>query len=219
MGLITTAKIIEYDYASNCLVVRPSVLIDREIFDKEAAVCELRLDDGRSISAEQRRKIFAIINEISLWSGHDPEYLRQHLTWEFCGRVGVDYFSLSSVDMTTAKEFINFLIEFCFIHSVPTKDTLLNRTEDTDRYLYTCLYYRKCLICNGRAELHHVDRVGMGFDREQICHIGLRAEALCRIHHTEAHTLGQSDFDDKYHIYGIQLDKKLCEIYNLKKEV
>lgn len=216
MGLITTARIIKYDYGSNSLTVKPNALIDRDVFEKEAKTCELRLDDGRVISADQRKKIFAIINEISLWSGHDPEYLRQHLTWEFCGDYGVDYFSLSNVDMTTAKEYINYLVEFCFTHSVPTKDTLLNRTEDIDRYLYACLYHKKCLVCNDKAELHHVDKVGMGFDRERICHIGLRAEALCRKHHNEAHSLGQAAFDEKYHVYGIQLDDKLCDIYSLK---
>lgn len=216
MSLITTAKIIEYD--GKRLVVVPTDLIDRELTDKEVSVCELRLDDGRSISAEQRKKIFALIREISIWSGNEPEYIRIYLTWDFCCKYGCDMFSLADVDMTTARYYINYLIDFCFKWSVPTKDTLLNRTDDIDRYLYACLYHKKCIICNSKAELHHVDHIGMGFDREQISHLGLRAEAVCRKHHIEAHSRGQQTFDSMYNIYGIKLDKKLCNRYNLRAD-
>lgn len=215
MSFTTTARIIEYDFNSNRLVVQADELIDREIFDKDAGRCELRLDDGRSISAIQHRKIFAIVKDIALWSGHEPEYIRSYLTWDFCKEYGSDYFSLSDVDMTTAKDFISYLIEFCFRLVVPTRDTLLNRTDDIGKYLYTCLLYKKCAVCNSEAELHHTDRVGMGFDREKISHIGLKAQALCRKHHTEAHAMGQTAFDEKYHIYGIELDSKLCGVYRI----
>lgn len=216
MSLITTAKILEYD--GEKLVVVPTDLIDRELTDKEISVCEIRLDDGRSISADQRRKIFALIREISQWSGNAPEYIRLYMTWDFCCKYGCDMFSLSDVDMTTAREFISYLINFCFKWSVPTRDTLLNRTDDIDRYLYACLYHKKCIICNADAELHHVDHVGMGFDREQISHLGLRAEAVCRKHPIEVHSRGQHTFDELYHVYGIKLDKKLCDRYKLKSD-
>lgn len=214
MGLITTAKIIKYD--GEKLTVVPNELIDRELTDKEIKICELRLDDGRSISADQRKKIFALIKEIAMWSGNEPEYIRSFLTWDFCCKYGSDMFSLSDVDMTTAREYISYLIEFCFKWGVPTREALIDRTEDIGRYLYACLYHKKCIVCNDNAELHHVDHVGMGFDREQICHLGLRAEAVCRKHHIEAHNSGQHTFDDKYHVYGIKLDKKLCNVYGLK---
>lgn len=216
MSLITTARIIEYDGTN--LVVAPNELIDRELTDKEIKMCEIRLDDGRSISAEQRHKIFAIIREISMWSGNEPEYIRMYMTWDFCCKYGCDMFSLSDVDMTTARHYISYLIDFCFRWDVPTKDTLLNRTDDIDKYLYACLYHKKCIVCNANAELHHVDHVGMGFDREQISHLGLRAEAVCRKHHIEAHNIGQHSFDEKYHIYGIRLDEKLCKRYRLKAD-
>lgn len=219
MGFTTTAKIIEYDYNNNRLLVQADDVIDRELFEKGAKVCELRFDDGRIISAEQRKKIFAIIREIAMWSGNEPEYIRAFMTWDFCENEGINMFSLSDTNITTAKDFISYLIEFCFKWSVPTKDTLLNRTDDIDKYLYACLLYKKCTICNDPAELHHTDHVGMGFDREQISHLGLRAEALCRKHHTEAHNVGQQAFDERYHIYGISLDKKLCGIYKLKNNI
>lgn len=213
--MLTTARIRGYD--GRYLLVEPIVSIDRELLQKQVDTVELRLDDGRTLSAEQRRKIFAIIRDISLWSGHSPEYLRQYLTWDFISLTGRDWFSLSDVDRTTAREYISYLINFCFHHDVPSKDTLLHQTDDIGRYLYLCLEHCKCAVCNRRAEVHHVDRIGMGRDREQIVHEGLLAIALCREHHEEAHRREKEFFEDN-HIYGIRLDAYLCRCLNLKGE-
>lgn len=212
MENIYTAELISYD--GKVLMLAPSESIDRPLLQKEVHSVELRLVDGRTISADQRRKIFAVIRDISLWSGHDPEYLRQLLTWDFRSIDGRETFSLSNIDITTAKEFLNYLIDFCFKFDVPSNDTLLHRTDDIGRYLYMCLEHRKCAICNKRAEVHHVDRVGIGRDRETVVHIGLKAVALCKEHHEEAHRREHELFAENY-IYGIPLDKYLCERLNL----
>lgn len=203
-----TAEIVGYD--GTFLTVKPDMSIDRELLRKGPQTVEMRINDGRYISAEQRKKIFAVIRDISLWSGHEPEYIRAYLTFDFCAQSGAEPFSLSDVDVTTAKEFINYLIEFCFKWNISTRDTMLNCTDDIDRYLYTCLEHRKCAICNKPAEVHHVDRVGMGRDREEIVHAGLRAIALCREHHDAAHRDEKRLFS-LFHIHGIKLDEYLCK--------
>mgnify|MGYP005794313531 FL=1 len=205
--MITTAKILSFD--GRRLLLEPETSIERELLKKQIGLVEIRLPDGREISNEQRKKVFAIIRDISLWSGHEPEYLRQYLTWDFISRNNIDMFSLSNVDMTTAKEFINYLIDFCFYHSIPTKDALLTQTDDIGKYLYLCLEHRKCAICNQAAEVHHVNRIGMGRDREKIVHVGLKAISLCGKHHDMAHRDEQALFT-KYCIYGITLDEYLC---------
>ncbi len=210
--MIVTAKILQYEQGE--LTVKPMEPIGRELVQKQIKTVEIRLDDGRSISADQRRKIFAIIRDISLWSGHEPEYLRQYLTWDFLSGTGGEWFSLSAVDRSTAREFITYLIEFCFYNSVPTKDTLLHETDDIGKYLYLCLEHRKCAVCNQAAEVHHVDRIGMGRDREQAVHIGLKAVALCRKHHEQAHGK-EKRFFQEHHIYGIRLDTYLCGCLSL----
>lgn len=210
--MTTTAQIIKHN--KHFLLLSVDSDVERELKQKEAVNVEIRIDDGRTISSDQRKKIFAIIRDISLWSGHEPEYLRSYLTWDFCMKAECDYFSLSDVSMTVAKEFINYLITFCFDFNVPTKDTLLNQTDDIGKYLYLCLEHRKCAICNRPAEVHHVDRIGIGRDREKIVHIGLKAVALCREHHDEAHKREKDLFKENY-IYGIKLDKYLCERLNL----
>ena len=211
--MIATAKIIGYD--GEVLRVKPLVAIDRELLQKQVDSIEIRLTDGREISAEQRRKIFALVRDIADWCGEEPEYIRKFTTFEYRISNGIEPFSLSNCDMSTAKEYISYLIDFCFNHCVPTRDTLLNRTDDISKYLYSCLAYRKCAVCNAKADVHHIDTVGMGRDRAEIIHLGMEAIALCRKHHQEAHTRGKAFFDE-YHIYGIKLDENLCKILNLR---
>ena len=118
--------------------------------------------------------------------------------------------------MTTAREFLEFLIEFCISEDIPTKDSLINVTPDISRYIYCCLLHKKCCISGKKAELHHVDAVGMGRDRKDIIHAGYRVMPLSRIYHTEAHTIGQKTFEDKYKVYGIKLTDELCDIWHIK---
>jgi hypothetical protein len=211
--MIATAKIVGYD--GDVLYVKPLVAIERELLQKNVDVIEIRLTDGREISAEQRKKIFAMVRDIANWSGDEPECIRKFTEFEYRLQNGLEPFSLSDCDKSTARNYITYLIDFCFRHSVPTRDTLLNRTDDIDKYLYSCLEHRKCAVCNDRADVHHIDAIGMGRDRATINHCGMEAIALCRKHHQEAHTRGQIFFD-AYHIYGIRLDKYLCEKLNLK---
>lgn len=213
--MIITGEISGYD--GKHLILVPDEDIERELINKNIGKAEIRLFDGREISPEQRKKIFAIIRDISLWSGHEPEFLRAYLTFMFCEDYECDAFSLSNTDMSTAREYINWLIEFCFYFNIPTKDTLLSRTDDITKYLYLCLAHRKCAICNAPADVHHVNRIGMGRNRENIVHEGMLAVALCRKHHNAAH-LSEKELFAKYHIYGIKLDKYLCKRLSLRTQ-
>lgn len=185
---------------------------------REISECEIRLDDGRSISADQRKKIYATIRDISLWTGHVPEYLKELLKWDFMSETGTDYFSLSDCDMTTAREFLNHILEFCIREGVPMSDRMLDRSPDVGRSLYCCLANKVCCICGAKADLHHVDAVGMGRDRATIVHEGMEALPLCRLHHGEYHNVGKGVFFEKYHVFGIEMDRYLCEIWKLKTE-
>ena len=181
-------------------------------------ICDIgvKLDDGRTISADQRKKIYATIRDISDHTGYSPDEYKAIAKYDYIARTGCDYFSLSDVDMTTANAFLNYLIEFCVEWDIPTLDSLLDRSPDTSRYLYSCIANKRCAICGGKSELHHSDHIGTGRNRKEVMHAGMRAEALCRKHHTECHNIGQKTFDEKYHIYGIKLDRYLCEILKLK---
>lgn len=203
-----------YD-GENLTIVAP--FPDGYILDKrQVTECEIILDDGRHISADQRKKIYATFNDISVWTGYTPPEIKEHMKYEFISRYGYPYFSLSNIDMTTAREFLQFLIEFCVENDIACTDSLINRSPDIARYIYCCLIHKKCCVCGKKAVLHHVDHVGSGRNRKEICHIGMRAEPLCNEHHTEAHTIGQIHFDDKHKTFGIKIDAEIAKIYKLK---
>lgn len=203
-----------YD-GENLTIVAP--FNDDYLLDKrQITECEIILDDGRHISADQRRKIYAAFNDISVWTGYTPPEVKEHMKYEFIARYGFPYFSLSTVDMTTAREFLQFLIEFCVENDIGCSDSLINRSPDIARYIYCCFMHKKCCICGKKAVLHHVDHVGNGRDRKEICHIGMRAEPICAEHHGEVHTIGQLHFDEKYKIFGLKIDEDIAKIYKLK---
>jgi len=174
--------------------------------------CLVRFDDGRTITAGQRKKVHAILADIAVYTGNDPRWEKELQRFYYIARYGAPYFSLSDCTVSTARDFISYLIDFCFEHNIGTRDTLLNCTDDIGRYLYSCLANRKCAVCNGKAEIHHCEgsRVGMGFNRGKIDNVGRRAIALCRKHHNQAHN-DEYGFFDKYHIYGIALDAYLVK--------
>ena len=124
-------------------------------------------------------------------------------------------FSLSDIDMTTARDFIDWLIELCVTHDIPTNDTLLNLCEDVSRYMYSCVFHRRCCICGKKADIHEVEKVGMGRNRTKIHHLNQAVQPLCRSHHMEEENLGQKAFDEKYHLQFIRLDTNLCKKLNI----
>lgn len=214
--MIVTAKVIGYDGKN--MVVIPDAPIDKELIQKQINRVEIRLNDGRTITAEQRKKAYATIRDISDYSGHAPEFLKEWFKYEYIIKTGGKYFSLSDCSVTVARQYINVLIDFCLHYGVPLYEPMTNRTDDIDAYLYMCLYYRKCAVCGRAADVHHVtgSKIGMGVDRDKAHHVGREAIALCRTHHNEAHSR-EKEFFEENHIYGIKLDETLCERLNLRK--
>jgi hypothetical protein len=186
---------------------------------------QVGLPDGRTISPEQRRKIYALLGEISVWSGYDTEEVKLIQKREFVDNhlegLQKHLFSLSDCDMTTAREFITYLVDFIIEFGVPTKIPLAELCEDIDRYIYACLTHKVCCVCGKHAGVHHVDRVGMGRSRKTIIHEGMLVMPLCwgvDSHHVEVHTMSQDEFDEKYHVRGIPATKEICKKWGLKHE-
>ena len=170
---------------------------------------EMRIDDGRRISSEQRKKIYALIRDIADHTGHHPEYLKEHMKYEFMMKEDRDYFSLSTVDITTARYFIETILEFCFEWEVPLNANTVDMAREINNYLYLCLRHRKCAVCGKKnAHIHHVDAVGSGRNRNEVDHTKLRLIALCAEHHQETHTIGWQTFNAKYKVDGIRLNEK-----------
>lgn len=174
-------------------------MIDR----KDIRQTELRIDDGRHISVEQRKKIYATIRDISDYTGYLPEEQKQWLKYLHIIRTGVDDFSLSDCSMDTAREFLNTILEYAIEDGIPLSDRGIDRTDDIGKYLYYCIIHKKCAVCGREGEIHHVDAIGMGNDRRKVDDTDYRKICLCRMHHTIAHQKGVVDFYRDYKVYGI----------------
>lgn len=191
------------------------------------SVVGVELVDKRHISADQRKKAYVLISYIAAWWGYTPlEAMKEMLKLMFVGEAETlrRSFSLSDCDMTTARLFITYLIDFCLLHGVDVGEPLYQISEDIPRYVWACLMNKRCAVCGRKAELHHVDAVGMGRNRKEICHVGMRALPLCREHHTEIHRIGQGDFLKRYILEPVRIDERIAKVYRLntkpsKKEV
>lgn len=186
-------------------------------------------NDARSISPEQRRKAWALIGEISAAYGYlsagDKKQLNGDMKRKFLlermdelTAEAIKRFSLSDCDMTTARLYIDFLVVFCVEHSIPTHEPLVQYAEDINAYVYGCIMHHVCAVCRRPGELHHIDRVGMGRNRDGICHIGMECLPLCREHHMEAHQHGDAALLEKYHLETVTIDEKIARLYRLGKQ-
>lgn len=200
--------------------------IDRAVL-RQYRTCEIILDDGRKISPQQRRKVYALLGEIDEYvngirTAEGMEEQKRLLKLEFMlkrmSKTERQLFSLSDTDVTTAREFITFVIDFIVANDVPTRIPLLEQCEDIGRYVYACLVNKRCCICGKPCDLHHVtgSKIGMGGNREQVHHLGRACLPLCREHHNEAHQ-DEDGLMRRYHIEPVKIDARICKIYKLKE--
>ena len=190
---------------------------------REYKTCLVQMVDGRPLSDKQRKMCYALLGEIAEYTGmgKDPtkEWMKLKFMSEDLEQTADQIFSLSNAPMSLVCAFQRFLVRFVLDWDIPCRFSLLEYADDVADYIYHCLVTKKCCICGTPTDLHHIDRVGMGRDRTDIIHEGMEALPLCRDHHTEAHTMPDREFFDKYHIPGgIVLDQTLCRIYGLKRK-
>ena len=183
------------------------------------------LPDGRKHSINQHGKVWALIGEIALWAGYkasESSQVNAMLKRDFLiqrfdqlSAAAIKSFSMSDVDVSTASLYIDWLVEFVLENNIPTKRPVTDLCEDIQQTVYAAMMHRRCIVCGQRADLHHVDRVGMGNDRREICHIGMRALPLCRTHHQEAHQHGDRVLCEKYHMEPVVIDERVAQKYRL----
>lgn len=212
-------KILEVKETGMAIIEAPIDIF--RFIKQEYKECYIDYIDIRSLSDNQRRFCYSLINAIAEWSGSSTQDIKEAFKLEFWAdkvdTLADKIFSLSNAPMSLVAEFQKFLIVFILENDVPTKFPLIDYVDDIDHYVYMCLIHKKCAICGKKAELHHIDTVGLGNDRTQIDHIGKEAISLCRVHRKEYHDIGKQSFFEKYHLNGgVKIDKTICKIYNLK---
>lgn len=213
-------RIVGYDEKRGELLIRAPYADHYMMTKREFSECLVQPVDGRRLSDKQRRACYALIGAVSDYTGDSKDSTKEFLKLRFLTSeietLGDDIFSLSNAPMSLVCEFQRFMVRFIVENDIPCTFPLLDMVDDIPDYVYSCLVNKKCCVCGKAADLHHVDRVGMGRDRDEILHEGMRALPLCREHHREAHDLGEQSFQERYHLTdGIELDKTLCRIYKL----
>lgn len=180
---------------------------------------DVRIVDKRHISDQQRKFIFALCADMEYHTGNDSEYMRLLMQQYNANLRGIDVESLSSCSMTYANGLIDTIINFCIDQEIPiTRDNIKNYGYTFDeKQTYVMALKRICVICGQRADIHHVDHIGAGNNRDKISHIGKRALPLCRCHHTECHTIGEDRFLELYHLTPFVIDKKMEYFIKRKK--
>lgn len=181
--------------------------ISEYVMEHRSNTADMKVYDGRILSSEQRKKAYAIEKDVSEYCGYmgkiEQAYVHDELKKECCKVCGMKPFSLSNCNMETAREYINFLLEYALEIGAPLSDTIINCTDDIDAALVLCVKKKICCICGRPGEIHHIDAIGMGNDRRHYDDSGSRVMCLCRKHHTEAHAIGRETFCEKYKVHGI----------------
>lgn len=158
------------------------------------------------ISADQRKKIYALFNDIANHTGNNKETVKDEMKTRFMQNTDYPHeeLSLASISREAASDFIEYIIEFCFEWGIEITDMPKEAFDDIEKYLQVCLRQKKCAVCGSEAETHHIDTIGAGHDRNKVDDSDKRKIALCRQHHSEAHNIGWQTFADKYKVKGVK---------------
>lgn len=185
-------------------ILIPDRNYQEQIINKRIRSCGIWLEDGRHITAEQRKKAYATIRDIAEFTGYLPEEQKEWLKYLYIMRTGGNYISLDTCSVEEAKEFINVILDYALENGIRLEDSGVDRTDDIGRYLCACIRTQRCAVCGQDGEIHHWDAIGMGNDRTKVDDTDYRKICLCRGHHSECHTIGNTAFGRKYKVYGIK---------------
>ncbi|MGW7931860.1 putative HNHc nuclease [Staphylococcus xylosus] len=220
-------KIIKYqqNYDGKFTVIVEGVEIDdrtMQLIDNNISVlAELKIIDPQRITGKQRRKIFALVNDIEAHTGQPRDYMRQMFQDYVKFINGYDErISLADCSRKIAKEIIEVIIKWVFLNDIPLNYKTSDMLKENKAFLYHATVKRQCVICGApNSDLAHYETVGRGMNRKTIDHYDKHVLALCRKHHNEQHNIGVKSFDDKYCLKNswINVDEKLNKMLRGEK--
>lgn len=207
---------IQEDDGTITAVIKNVTLGDKEtlLLDNGMDVeVEVKVVDPFLISDKQRRKIFALCNDIESYTGQPRDYMR----YLFMDYVEVLYgyekrLSLSDCTRTQANQIIEVTLDWIFHNNIPLAYKTSDLLKQDKSFLYWSTVNRNCIICGKpHSDLAHHYAIGRGKNRKTMNHYGYEVLALCREHHSEQHNIGVDTFDKKYHLENswISVDDRL----------
>lgn len=194
---------------------KTSLLLDNGL-DVEV---ECKPIDPYKITDKQRKKIFALCNDIESHTGQPRDYMR----YLFMDYVEVLYgyekrLSLSDCTRTQANQIIEVTLDWIFHNNIPLAYKTSDLLKNDKVFLYWSTVNRNCVICGKtHAQLAHYHAVGRGRNRRKISHLNNKVLALCSEHHKEQHAIGMDSFNEKYHLENswVSVDDRLNKMLRL----
>lgn len=178
--------------------------------------CEVKAIDPFLITDKQRRKVFALCNDIEAHTGQPREWMREMFQDYVTFVNGYEKrLSLSSCTREQAKQVIEVILDWVFHNNIPLNYKTSDLLKNDKAFLYWSTVNRNCVICGTpRAELAHYHAVGRGRNRRKINHIGNQVLALCPNHHREQHQIGIDSFNEKYKLHDswVDVDSRLNQM-------
>lgn len=177
-------------------------------------------DDPRRPSSAQRNLFFALLRDIGRSTGNKQLVMKKRFYDEYFElydrKISLSNETKSS--MSNANELLEIVIEFVFENNIEINQAFNILPKDDDYFLYICCKYRKCMVCGKRADIHHVDALGMGSNRTKAKHLKHHFMALDRVHHVEIEQIGRQAFANKYHVPvdGIKLNESTLKLLNIQ---
>lgn len=189
--------------------------------DLNDAEIDVEYIDPRSFSIKQRRLFFALLGDISHYSGEDVPSLKDYFYDRYYIKTFGGLISMSDTSTSTMSEvtlMLEIVVEFVLSWHVPIRESYDLLPKNEAYWGYFSCKYRSCMICGKRADIHHVDALGMGSNRTKAKHLEHHFMALCRPHHQEIEQIGRPAFADKYHVPvdGIRLDLPTLKKLNIQ---
>ena len=158
------------------------------------------------ITGQQRKKIYALFNDIDEYTGQGAESIKEQMKKMFLESESNSWgesFSLADCPKELASDFIEWLIDFSFQNGIELSEHPKNAFENIKNYIKISLKNKVCAICGKPGETHHVDTIGMGRDRTKVDDGDHKKICLCRKHHNLAHNSGWKTFKKNYHVTGV----------------
>lgn len=172
---------------------------------------ELFIKDPRGFTPQQRRFVFALMQDIYIYTGEPLESLKDVFYWQFRYFTGKDI-SLSNESENTVDEvstLSELILDFIFENDIPFREGYEIPPQNTQYYFYKCVTTRTCCICGKKnADIDHFDKSLGRRKRSEVDHTEFNFAALCRTHHQEKHQIGIAAFKNKHHVIGIKLSQE-----------
>ncbi|WP_210142136.1 putative HNHc nuclease [Staphylococcus sp. GDY8P57P] len=176
---------------------------------------DLKIQDPFKVTDKQRRKIFALCNDIESHTGQPREYMREMFQDYVTFLYGYDKrISLSDCTRTQASRIIEVTLDWIFHNNIPLNYKTSDLLKNDKAFLYWSTVNRNCVICGKRGELAHHKAIGRGANRRKMDHYGYEVLCLCREHHQSQHDMGVETFDKLHHLENswLSVDRRLNDM-------